>query len=52
MVKLNPKKKTLKQVQDEAKKQGHCHCNMVTKCPCQAFKATNKCRCFEAVKTL
>jgi hypothetical protein len=44
--------KTLKEVQDSAKKLGHCHCNMMKKCECEEFKNTNVCKCYEAIKKL
>jgi hypothetical protein len=38
--------KTIEQVQAEAIKQGHCHCNLGLKCPCEAYKKTGVCMCF------
>lgn len=44
---MNYKFKTLKETQEFAKKIGHCLCNRIIKCPCEVFKKTNKCICFE-----
>jgi hypothetical protein len=44
--------KTLKQVQDAAKKQGFCHCDLGQKCPCKKFLDTKKCECFIAFNKL
>ncbi len=42
--------KTLKDIQDAAIKQGHCHCDFGTKCLCEAFINSGKCRCYEQFK--
>ena len=38
--------KTLKQIQAEAKNQGHCHCNLGLKCPCPAYDRKKVCLCY------
>ena len=40
----------IKVAQIEAKKIGHCLCDIGTKCPCEVFEKTGKCRCAKKIK--
>lgn len=38
----------IKKAQAEAKKLGHCLCNIKLKCPCVAYTKFKKCKCSES----